>query len=171
MALISTLNNKNDDLIELNRDSFKNQSFNFNIPRENKKSFDNSLNNELFNRQKISDDVISMSSAGSSRASSPGGKQNYMKMITMMIAIVKRVVEAERVLKVILVLQVQKAVILQKAAKAAKVAKAEKAAKVAKVAKVAKAAKAVKVAKAEIVKGVIEDYQEEENIQMKERNI
>ena len=79
MALISTLNNKNDDLIELNRDSFKNQSFNFNIPRENKKSFDNSLNNELFNRQKISDDVISMSSAGSSRASSPGGKQNYMK--------------------------------------------------------------------------------------------
>ena len=80
MALISTLNNQNNDLIELNRDSFNNQqAFNFNIPRGNNKSGDNSLNNELFNRKKISDDVISMSSASSSRASSPRGKQDYIK--------------------------------------------------------------------------------------------
>jgi hypothetical protein len=77
MALISTLNNQNDDLIELNRDSFNNQAFNFNIPRGNNNT--NSLNNELFNRKKISDDVISMSSASSSRASSPRGKQDYIK--------------------------------------------------------------------------------------------
>ena len=43
MALISTLNNQNDDLIELNRDSFNNQAFNFNIPRGNNNT--NSLNN------------------------------------------------------------------------------------------------------------------------------
>ncbi len=80
MALISTLNNQNNDLIELNRDSFNNQqAFNFNIPRGNNKSGDNSLNNELFNRKKISDDVISMSSASSSCASSPRGKQDYIK--------------------------------------------------------------------------------------------
>jgi hypothetical protein len=97
MALISTLNNQNDDLIELNRDSFKNQSFNFNIPRENKnKSFDNSLNNELFNRQKISDDVISMSSAGSSRASSPGGKQNYMKNMSSIYKNKEKIVKVKR---------------------------------------------------------------------------
>ena len=78
MALISTLNNQNDDLIEINKDSFNNnQSFNFNIPRDI--SSNNSINNSLFNRKKISDDVISLSSAGSSRASSPGGKQNYIK--------------------------------------------------------------------------------------------
>ena len=83
MTLISTLNNQTDDLIELNRDSFKSQSFNFNIPRENKnKIIDNSINNELFNRKKISDDVLSMSSGGSSRSGSPypgSGKNNYMK--------------------------------------------------------------------------------------------
>ena len=55
MSLISNLNNKNEDLIELNKDTFKN-SFNFNIPVKNTFIDDN-----LFNKKKISDDVISMS--------------------------------------------------------------------------------------------------------------
>ena len=38
------------------------------------------INSELFNKKKISDDVISMSS-GSSNGSSSGGKKNYMKNI------------------------------------------------------------------------------------------
>ena len=54
MSLISNLNNKNEDLIELNKESFKN-SFNFNIP---KNTF---IDDNLFNKKKISDDVISMS--------------------------------------------------------------------------------------------------------------
>jgi len=60
MSLISNLNNKNEDLIELNKESFKN-SFNFNIP-SNKNTF---IDDNLFNKKKISDDVISMSSRSS----------------------------------------------------------------------------------------------------------
>ncbi len=73
MALLSNFNNRNDDLIELNKDSFNTQSFNFNIPTSKQSNI--SINNELFNRKKISDDVISMSS-GSSNGSSTSGKKN-----------------------------------------------------------------------------------------------
>ena len=95
MALISTLNNQNDDLIEINRDSFNNQSFNFNIPPRDISS-NNSINNSLFNRQKISDDVISISSACSSRASSPGGKQNYIKNMSSIYKNKDKVVKVNR---------------------------------------------------------------------------
>ena len=78
MALLSNFNNRNDDLIELNKDSFNTQSFNFNIPTSKQSNI--SINNELFNRKKISDDVISMSS-GSSNGSSTSGKKKYMKNI------------------------------------------------------------------------------------------
>jgi len=78
MSLISNLNNKSDDLIELNKESFNNNSFNFNI-QKNKGGF---IDDGLFNKKKISDDVISMSSR-SSRASSVGNsnydKAKYMK--------------------------------------------------------------------------------------------
>ena len=80
MALLSNFNNRNDDLIELNRESFNKQPFIFNIPGGGKQS-NIAINEELFNRKKISDDVISMSSGGSSRGSSSGGKKNYMKNI------------------------------------------------------------------------------------------
>ena len=74
---ISNLNNRNDDLIELNKSSFNNQAFNFNIPTKHSKLSSSTLGDELFNRKKISDDVISMSSRSSSRASSvSGGKMN-----------------------------------------------------------------------------------------------
>ena len=57
------LNNKNDNLIEINKDNFSSKSpFSFNIPK--KKIDDNSL----FNRKKVSNEVLS--SRGSSRASS-----------------------------------------------------------------------------------------------------
>jgi hypothetical protein len=80
MALLSNFNNRNDDLIELNRESFNKQPFSFNIPGGGKQS-NIAINEELFNRKKISDDVISMSSGGSSRGSSSGGKKRYMKNI------------------------------------------------------------------------------------------
>jgi len=82
MTSLSNLNNRNDDLIELNKDSFKNNSFNFNIPnKQNRVSQQNYINdNMLFNKSKISSDVISMSSRSSSRASSiSGDKEKYMK--------------------------------------------------------------------------------------------
>jgi len=62
MSLISNLNNKTDDLIELNKDSFKNNSFNFNIPKNNGMNKGGFIDDGLFNKKKISDDVISMSS-------------------------------------------------------------------------------------------------------------
>jgi hypothetical protein len=83
MALLSNFNNRNDDLIELNRESFNKQPFSFNIPGGGGggKQSNIAINEELFNRKKISDDVISMSSGGSSRGSSSGGKKKYMKNI------------------------------------------------------------------------------------------
>jgi len=82
MSLISNLNNKSDDLIELNKESFNNNSFNFNIPKNNGMNKGGFIDDGLFNRKKISDDVISMSSR-SSRASSVGNsnydKAKYMK--------------------------------------------------------------------------------------------
>jgi hypothetical protein len=81
MALLSNFNNRNDDLIELNRESFNKQPFSFNIPGGGGKQSNIAISEELFNRKKISDDVISMSSGGSSRGSSSGGKKKYMKNI------------------------------------------------------------------------------------------
>ena len=82
MSLISNLNNKSDDLIELNKESFNNNSFNFNIPKNNSMNKGGFIDDGLFNRKKISDDVISMSSR-SSGASSVGNsnydKAKYMK--------------------------------------------------------------------------------------------
>jgi len=82
MTSLSNLNNRNDDLIELNKDSFKNESFNFKIPsKQNRVSQQNYINDDmLFNKNKISSDVISMSSRSSSRASSVSGeKEKYIK--------------------------------------------------------------------------------------------
>ena len=78
------LNNINDDLIELNRDTFNNKQMGFNIPhKQNRVTQNNFMNDDtLFNRNKISEDVISMSSRSSSRASSVNGdydKSAYMK--------------------------------------------------------------------------------------------
>jgi len=82
------LNNINDDLIELNRDafkgSFKDKQMGFNIPSKNQRANQNNFMSEdvLFNKNKISSDVISMSSRSSSRASSVNGdydKSAYMK--------------------------------------------------------------------------------------------
>jgi hypothetical protein len=78
------LNNINDDLIELNRDTFNNKQMGFNIPhKQNRVTQNNFMNDDtLFNRNKISEDVISMSSRSSSRASSINGdydKSAYMK--------------------------------------------------------------------------------------------
>lgn len=78
MSLISNLNSKNDDLIELNKDSFKNNSFNFKIPKNNGMNKGGFVDEGLFNKKKISDDVISISSR-SSRASSSAGNSNYDK--------------------------------------------------------------------------------------------
>lgn len=78
MSLISNLNSKTDDLIELNKDSFKNNSFNFKIPKNNGINKGDFIDDGLFNKKKISDDVISMSSR-SSRASSSAGNSNYDK--------------------------------------------------------------------------------------------
>lgn len=75
MSLISNLNSKTDDLIELNKNSFKNNSFNFNIPKNNGMNKGGFIDDGLFNKKKISDDVISMSS----RASSSAGNSNYDK--------------------------------------------------------------------------------------------
>jgi hypothetical protein len=78
------LNNINDDLIELNRDTFNNKQMGFNIPHKQQRITQNNFMNDdtLFNRNKISEDVISMSSRSSSRASSVNGdydKSAYMK--------------------------------------------------------------------------------------------
>jgi hypothetical protein len=72
------LNNINDDLIELSRDTFSNKQMGFNIPnKQNRVSQNNFMNdNTLFNRNKISDDVISMSSRSSSRSSSRASSAN-----------------------------------------------------------------------------------------------
>ena len=72
------LNNINDDLIELNRDTFKNKQMGFNIPNKQNRVSQNSFMNDntLFNRNKISDDVISMSSRSSSRSSSRASSVN-----------------------------------------------------------------------------------------------
>lgn len=78
MSLISNLNNKGDDLIELNKNSFNNSSFNFNIPKQNGMNKGGFIDDDLFNKKKISDDVISMSSR-SSRASSSAGNSKYDK--------------------------------------------------------------------------------------------
>ena len=78
------LNNINDDLIELNRDTFNNKQMNFNIPSKQQRASQNNFMNDdiLFNKNKISNDVISMSSRSSSRSSSANGdydKNTYMK--------------------------------------------------------------------------------------------
>ena len=72
------LNNINDDLIELSRDTFSNKQMGFNIPnKQNRVSQNNFMSdNTLFNRNKISDDVISMSSRSSSRSSSRASSVN-----------------------------------------------------------------------------------------------
>lgn len=74
------LNNRNDDLIELNKDSFSQSPFNFNIPSKKNRVSSNSFTNDdtLFNRNKVSSDVLSMSSRSSSVCSSEGRK-TYMK--------------------------------------------------------------------------------------------
>ena len=77
-----SLNNRNDDLIELNKESFSKAPFNFNIPSKNNRVNPNNFRNDdvLFNKTKISSDVLSMSSRSSSRASSvDGDRKNYMK--------------------------------------------------------------------------------------------
>ncbi len=80
-----SLNNRNDDLIELNRDSFGKSPLSFNIPSKQNRVSPSSFNNDdlLFNKNKVSSDVVSMSSRSSSRASSVDGdrydKKNFMK--------------------------------------------------------------------------------------------
>ncbi len=84
MATLS-LNNRNDDLLELNRDSFSKSPLNFNIPSKQNRVNPSSFRNDdlLFNKNKISSDVVSMSSRSSSRASSVDGdrydKKRFMK--------------------------------------------------------------------------------------------
>jgi hypothetical protein len=78
------LNNINDDLIELNRGTFRDKQMGFNIPSKQQRASQNNFMSEdvLFNKNKISNDVISMSSRSSSRASSVNGdydKSAYMK--------------------------------------------------------------------------------------------
>ena len=72
------LNNINDDLIELNRDTFNNKQMNFNIPSKHQRVNQNNFMNDdiLFNKNKISNDVISMSSRSSSRSSSRASSVN-----------------------------------------------------------------------------------------------
>lgn len=80
-----SLNNRNDDLIELNKDSFTKSPLSFNIPSKKDRVNVNSFRNDdiLFNKNKISSDVVSMSSRSSSRASSVDGdrhdRENFMK--------------------------------------------------------------------------------------------
>jgi len=62
------LNNKNDNLIEINKNNFASKSpFSFNIPSKKINKLNND-DNSLFNRKKVSNEVLS--SRGSSRASS-----------------------------------------------------------------------------------------------------
>jgi hypothetical protein len=71
------LNNINDDLIELNRDTFKNKQMGFNIPNRQQRVNQNNFSDDvLFNKNKISSDVISMSSRSSSRSSSRASSVN-----------------------------------------------------------------------------------------------
>jgi hypothetical protein len=65
------LNNINDDLIEINRDTFNSKAMSFNIPSKQQRASQNNFMSDdvLFNKNKISNDVISMSSRSSSRAS------------------------------------------------------------------------------------------------------
>ena len=67
------LNNRNDNLIEINKDNFTSKSpFSFNIPSKKLNKSKNVLDdNSLFNRKKVSNEVLS--SRGSSRASSISG--------------------------------------------------------------------------------------------------
>ena len=65
------LNNRNDNLIEINKDNFTSKSpFSFNIPSKKINKLSNN-DNSLFNRKKVSNEVLS--SRGSSRASSISG--------------------------------------------------------------------------------------------------
>jgi hypothetical protein len=72
------LNNINDDLIELNRDTFNSKQMGFNIPNRQQRVNQNNFMNDdvLFNKNKISSDVISMSSRSSSRSSSRASSVN-----------------------------------------------------------------------------------------------
>ena len=72
------LNNINDDLIELNRDTFNSKQMGFNIPNRQQRVNQNNFMSEdvLFNKNKISSDVISMSSRSSSRSSSRASSVN-----------------------------------------------------------------------------------------------
>jgi hypothetical protein len=72
------LNNINDDLIEINRDTFSNKQMSFNIPSKQQRANQNNFMSEdvLFNKNKISNDVISMSSRSSSRSSSRASSIN-----------------------------------------------------------------------------------------------
>ena len=72
------LNNINDDLIELNRDTFNSKQMGFNIPNKQRRVNQNNFMSEdvLFNKNKISSDVISMSSRSSSRSSSRASSVN-----------------------------------------------------------------------------------------------
>jgi hypothetical protein len=72
------LNNINDDLIEINRDTFSNKQMSFNIPSKQQRANQNNFMSEdvLFNKNKISNDVISMSSRSSSRSSSRASSVN-----------------------------------------------------------------------------------------------
>ena len=80
-----SLNNRNDDLIELNKDSFMKSPLSFNIPNKQNRVNPRNFRNDdmLINKNKISSDVVSMSSRSSSRASSVDGdrydKKNFMK--------------------------------------------------------------------------------------------
>lgn len=67
------LNNRNDNLIEINKDNFTSKSpFSFNIPSKKLNKSKNILDdNSLFNRKNVSNEVLS--SRGSSRASSISG--------------------------------------------------------------------------------------------------
>lgn len=75
------LQNRSDDLIELNSDSFSKSPFNFNIPSKKNRPGSSNFENDdtLFNRKKVSSDVLSMSSRSSSVCSSSEGKKKYMK--------------------------------------------------------------------------------------------
>mgnify|MGYP003333084917 CR=1 FL=1 len=78
-----SLNHNNDDLIELNKDSFSKSPFNFNIPSKQNRVNPNNFKHDdlLFNKAKVSSDVLSMSSRSSSvsGSSSSSDKRNYLK--------------------------------------------------------------------------------------------
>ena len=84
-----SLNNRNDDLIELNKDSFTKSPLSFNIPNKQNRIRTSNFRNDdmLFNRNKISSDVVSMSSRSSSRTSSVDGdgddRKKFMKKMNV----------------------------------------------------------------------------------------